>query len=131
VVRGSAGRLSDRLGRRAVVAPSLGVAAAGLGLLGLADTQGVFLVAAALYGLGFGAGQPALLAMTVDRVPPAERGRAMGTLYTAWELGIAGGAILLGICATRLGYEAIWWIAGAIAGVGACAALRDVGRRRG
>jgi MFS family permease len=131
VVRGSAGRLSDRLGRRAVVAPSLGVAAAGLGLLGLADTQGVFLVAAALYGLGFGAGQPALLAMTVDRVPAAERGRAMGTLYTAWELGIAGGAILLGICATRLGYEAIWWIAGAIAGVGACAALRDVGRRRG
>ncbi len=131
LVRSGAGRLSDHLGRRAVIAPALGVAGASLVLLGLADSQGLFLLAAALYGVGFGAGQPALLAMTIDRAPPAERGRAMGTLYTAWELGISGGAILLGLCATRVGYEAIWWIAGAIAGLGACAALRDVGRPRG
>jgi MFS family permease len=67
----------------------------------------MFLGAAALYGVGFGAGQPALLAMTADRVPPEERGRAMGTLYTAWELGILGGAILLGLCATPLGYHVV------------------------
>ena len=84
-----------------------------------------------LYGVGFGAGQPALLAMTADRVPPGERGRAMGTLYTAWELGISGGSIVLGLCATRLGYTATWWIAAAIAGMGALAALYPGGRPRG
>ena len=122
-VRSPAGRLSDRLGRRAVIAPALAISSASLVVLGLAGTRATFLGAAVLYGVGFGAGQPALLAMTGDRVPPSERGRAMGTLYTAWEFGISGGAILLGLCAPRLGYTLTWWIAAMIAGVGALAAL--------
>lgn len=131
VVRSPAGRLSDRLGRRAVLAPALALAGVGLVLLGLARSPRMFLGSAALYGVGFGAGSPVLLAMTADRVPPAERGRAMGTLYAAWELGIFGGSILLGLCATGLGYEATWWIAAAMAAVGAAAALRPGGRPRG
>ena len=130
-VRSSAGRLSDRRGRRVVVAPALAIAGASLVLLGLADSRAGFLWAAVLYGVGFGAAQPALLAMTVDRVPPEERGRALGTLYASWELGISGGAILLGLCATSVGYAATWWIAGAVAGLGGLAALSDVGRLRG
>ncbi len=130
-VRSPAGRLSDRLGRRAVIAPALALSGASLALLGMAFSRGTFLGAAALYGMGFGAGQPALLAMAGDRVPPAERGRAMGTLYTAWELGILSGSILLGLCATRLGYEATWWIAAAIAWMGAVAALRRGPRPQG
>ena len=66
------------------------------GLLALAASPRAFLAAAALYGVGFGAAQPALLAMTADRAPPGERGRAMGTLYTAWELGISGRLDLAG-----------------------------------
>ena len=130
-VRSPAGRLSDRLGRRAVIAPALALGGVSLVLLGMASSRGTFLGAAALYGVGFGAGQPALLAMTGDRVPPAERGRAMGTLYTAWELGIFSGSILLGLCATRLGYEATWWAAAAIAGAGSLAALRPERRPPG
>jgi MFS family permease len=131
VVRSPAGRLSDRLGRRRVIAPALAVAGLSLALLGAATSGAMFLGAAALYGVAFGAGQPALLAMTADRVAPAERGRAMGTLYTAWELGILAGSILLGLAATRLGYAATWWIAGVTAGLGAAATLRGVGRLRG
>lgn len=131
VVRGPAGQLSDRLGRRAVVAPALALAALSLFGLGLARSPAGLLGAAALYGLGFGAGQPALMAMTADRVAADERGRAMGTFYTAWELGISGGSILLGLCAGWLGFAAMWWVAGAWAGVGAVAALRGVRRRRG
>jgi MFS family permease len=130
-IRSPAGRLSDSLGRRAVIAPALAVSSASLVVLGLAESRAMFLGAAALYGVGFGAGQPALLAMTADRVPPGERGRAMGTLYTAWEFGISGGAILLGLCAPRLGYAVTWWIAAAIAGLGAMAALSPGARRRG
>jgi MFS family permease len=130
-VRSPAGQLSDRVGRRAVVAPALGISAASLAVLALATSQRAFLSAAALYGVGFGAAQPALLAMTGDRAPPEERGRAMGTLYTAWELGISGGSMLLGLCATTLGYAATWGIAAAIAAVGALAALGPTGRPRG
>jgi MFS family permease len=130
-VRSPAGRQSDRAGRRIVIAPALAVAAASLAVLGLARSQGVFLAAAALYGVGFGAAQPALLAMTADRAAPEERGRAMGTLYTAWELGISGGAMLLGLCATTLGYTATWGTAAAIAGLGALAALGPPRRSRG
>ena len=130
-VRSPAGWLSDRLGRRAVVAPALGISAAGLAVLALAASQRAFLGAAALYGVGFGAAQPVLLAMTADRAAPGERGRAMGTLYTAWELGISGGSMLLGLCATTLGYAATWGTAAAIAGLGALAALWPTGRPRG
>ncbi len=131
LVRSPAGRLSDRVGRRAVIAPALAISSVSLVVLGLAESPARYLVAAALYGVGFGAGQPALLAMTADRVPPGARGRAMGTLYTAWELGISGGAILLGLCAPRFGYTVTWWIAAMIAGAGALAALAPGIRTRG
>jgi MFS family permease len=130
-VRSPAGRLSDRAGRRIVIAPALAIAAASLAMLGFARTQGAFLAAAAFYGVGFGAAQPALLAMTADRAAPEERGRAMGTLYTAWELGISGGAILLGLSATTFGYTATWGMAAAIAALGALAALGPPRRARG
>jgi hypothetical protein len=59
--------------------------------------------------------------MMVDRVTPGERGRAMGTLHTARELGLSGGSILRGLCATELGYAAAWWTAAALAGAGTIA----------
>ncbi|HZS33986.1 MAG TPA: MFS transporter [Methylomirabilota bacterium] len=130
-VRPVAGHVADRVGRRAVVAPALAVAAASLVLLAFAASPAGLLAAAAVYGVGFGAGQPALLAMATDRVPAQQRGRAMGTVYTAWELGISGGSVVLGLCAARFGYAAMWGIAAACAGAGALAALRDVGRARG
>ena len=131
LVRSGAGRLTDALGRRLVIVPSL--ALAGLGLAALAwTTSPAWLVASALfYGAGFGAGQPALMAMTTDRVPPEERGRAMGTFFTAWELGISAGSVLLGVCADRAGYPAMWWVAAAVAWAGACAGARDITRPRG
>jgi MFS family permease len=71
------------------------------------------------------------MAMTADQVPVAERGRAIGTFYTAWELGISSGSILLGLCAARVGYRAMWGIAAAVAGVGALGATRRIRQRRG
>jgi MFS family permease len=131
VVRGAAGRLSDRIGRRAVTAPSLAVAGVALLLLARADSMPWLLAAAVVLGVGFGAAQPAILAMAADRVPPAERGRAVGTVYTAWELGIFGGAILFGLWAARWGYRSMW-VAGAVSvGLGAVAAARHITRARG
>lgn len=131
VARWGAGRLADTVGRRLVIVPSL--ALAGLGLVVLASARGPASLAAAavLYGIGFGAAQPALMAMTTDRVAPEARGRAMGTYFTAWELGISGGSVLLGLCAARAGYPVMWWVAAAVAWAGACLGARDITRPRG
>jgi MFS family permease len=131
VVRGLAGRLADRVGRRMVAAPSLGLAAGALLVLAGADATSEFIAAAVLLGLGFGAAQPAILAMTADRVPPEARGRALGTLYTALELAIGGGAVLLGLWAARRGYPSMFRLGAACTGLGALAAARHVTRLRG
>jgi MFS family permease len=89
------------------------------------------IVSALIYGVGFGAGPPPLMAMTTDRVPVAERGRAMGTFFVAWELGIFGGSVLMGVLAASFGYVAMWWIAAGVAWAGALIASRHISRPRG
>jgi MFS family permease len=135
LVRPRAGYLADRLGRAAVVAPALAAAGLALAVLALTRSPGGLVAAAVVFGVGFGAAQPALMAMAGDRVPAAERGRAMGTLYTAWELGISSGSVVLGLTADRLGYGAMWWAAAAAAWLGALAAwpaaLRERAARAG
>lgn len=91
-VRAKAGRVSDLKGRAAVIVPGMAVAAVAFVVLGLTAGPLGVLAGAAVYGIAFGSVQPALMALTADRVPPAERGKAMGTFYTAWELGVSTGS---------------------------------------
>jgi MFS family permease len=114
-----------------VTAPGLALAAVALLLLAGAGSMAWLVASAMLFGVGFGAAQPAILAMAADRVPPAERGRAVGTVYTALELGISSGAVLFGLWVARWGYRSMWLAAAASAGIGACAAARHIGRHRG
>lgn len=97
LVRAKAGHVSDRRGRLAVIIPGLLVAGVAFTILGLTSDWIWVLMGAAVYGLGFGSVQPALMALTADRVPPEERGKAMGTFYTAWELGITAGSTGAGL----------------------------------
>jgi MFS family permease len=121
-VRHAAGRLSDQLGRRPVAAAGLLVAAAALVTLALRPDAWGLVLGGALYGLGFGAAQPALMAWCVDVVDPLARGRAMGTYYTAFELGIALGAIGSGLAVTAVGFAATFLGAAGAAVVGAALA---------
>ncbi|OLC16140.1 MAG: hypothetical protein AUH29_05925 [Candidatus Rokubacteria bacterium 13_1_40CM_69_27] len=73
--------------------------------------------------MGFGGAQPALLAWCVDRVGPHDRGRAMGTYYTAFELGIAGGAVSSGLAVGVLGFAATFLAMAAVAAAGALLSL--------
>jgi len=97
LIRAKAGHVSDRRGRAAVIIPGMLLAGIAFAVLGLTSDRIWVLVAAAIYGLGFGSVQPALMALTADRVPPEERGKAMGTFYTAWELGIMTGSTGAGL----------------------------------
>ncbi|MBI3634921.1 MAG: MFS transporter [Candidatus Rokubacteria bacterium] len=122
-VRGQAGRVSDRRGRAPVAAAGLALSAAALiALAGMQNLAG-FTVAGALYGIGFGAAQPVLMAWCVDRVAPADRGRAMGTYFAALELGIAIGAVGAGLAVAAVGFAATFLTVGAVAAAGAVLAL--------
>jgi len=96
LTRGPLGWLSDRVGRAWVVGPGLLISAAGAALLALWPTPIMLLVAAAIYGIGTAAVQPTLMAMATDGAGPAQRGAAMGTYTTAFDLGIGVGASLWG-----------------------------------
>jgi MFS family permease len=97
LIRAKAGQVSDRRGRAAVILPGMLVASIAFAVLGLTSGPIGVLVGAAIYGVAFGAVQPALMALTADRVPLTERGKAMGTFYAAWELGITTGAVASGL----------------------------------
>jgi len=112
--RGPLGKLSDSLGRAAVVAPGLLCSAAAMVMLALWPSNVMLLAVAALYGLGTAAVQPSLMAMATDRAGPAERGAAMGTYTTAFDLGIGSGAMLCGLLIDAFDFHVMYLLSGAV-----------------
>jgi MFS family permease len=133
LTRGPLGKLSDRLGRAAVIIPGLLCSAAAMALLALWPSNVMLLVVAGLYGLGIAAVQPTLMAMATDRAGPAERGAAMGTYTTAFDLGIGGGAMLCGVLIDAAGFRTMYLVSGGLSllGVIVLAAGGGFAKKRG
>lgn len=112
--RSVAGRLSDRYGRWIVAFPGIASMAAALLVASLVHSLPIFALAALLAGGGFGAAQPALLALTVDLVPLDRRGSAVATYYVAHETGIATGSIALGWVAEAITLGGMFALLGAV-----------------
>ena len=129
VLRGPLGRLSDRRGRVVVVAPGLLVTFVALLVLSQAESQAALLVVAVLYAIGVGAAQPTLMAMTIDRAKPQERGAAMGTFTTAMDLGIGIGSVVWGMTAQAFGFPSMYVAAGVMGLVGVAVLLAGNARR--
>ncbi|WP_317493601.1 MFS transporter [Haloechinothrix sp. LS1_15] len=105
IARLLAGPISDRHGRGGVILAGFVVCAAGMAVLGTADTHLQAGVAAVLFGAGMGATSPALLAWNADRSAAAQRGVATSTYFSLHEIGLFGGAWLVGVA---LGIAGIW-----------------------
>lgn len=114
MTRAFAGRFSDRYGRWIVAFPGIASMAASLIVASLVHSLPVFALTALLAGAGFGAAQPALLALTVDLVPLDRRGSAVATYYVAHETGIATGSIALGWVAQAITLGSTFALLGAI-----------------
>ena len=130
LVRSKAGEISDRRGRATVILPGMVIAAISLAILGVTSGPTGVLLGAAIYGVGFGCVQPALMALTTDRAPVEERGKAMGTFYMAWELGIAAGAAGSGRILNLTGFPAVLLIGSGLALIGAALSLNERPTRR-
>lgn len=119
------GALSDRWGRKWLIASGMWLQALALALIALADSFAVWAIAAALLGAGTAMVYPTLLASIGDVAHPAWRARSVG-VYRLWrDGGFAVGALLAGIVADLLGvHAAVWAVAILTAASGVVVALR-------
>jgi MFS family permease len=108
------GALADRYSRAVVFVPGLIVGGLAMLLLAAASTQGLMLVAAMLFGVGFAGAHTALLALTVDRAGSERRGVAMSTFGLAWDTGSGLGALTFGLMAGFVSYGVVFSVAGAL-----------------
>ncbi len=119
------GALSDRLGRKWMIASGMWLQAAALGMIALGDAFAVWAVGAALLGAGTAMVYPTLLASIGDVAHPAWRARSVG-IYRLWrDGGFAVGALLAGVVADALGVRAaVWTVAALTALSGVVVAVR-------
>jgi MFS family permease len=108
VVRPIAGKIFDQKGHVWVLVP--GAIFCIIGLFLLSDTNSLFglILSAMFYGIGFGAIQPSLQAWTIQRVLPFRRGVANATFYSGFDLGIGGGAMILGPVAQMTNFSLMY-----------------------
>jgi MFS family permease len=108
------GALSDRLGRKWLIASGMGVQAAGIAMIAATRGFGSWAAGSALLGIGTAMVYPTLLAAVSDVADPRWRASAIG-VYRFWrDAGFAGGAIVAGVLADAFGY---------VVAIGAIAAL--------
>jgi MFS family permease len=110
VSRPMAGKIADKKGKIYVLIPGAVSNAVGLLILSYSTTVTTLVIAAIFYGIGYGSIQPTLQAWTIFRVSPNRRGAATATYFSAFDLGIGVGALLVGFMAQWLSYATIFKI---------------------
>jgi MFS family permease len=119
------GALSDRIGRKSLIAGGMWAQALAIGFVSISTRFGSFAFGATLLGVGTAMVYPTLLAAIGDVAHPSWRASAVG-VYRLWrDLGYAIGALLAGICADWLGLAGAMQIVAALTFIsGLVAALR-------
>ena len=97
------GALSDRIGRKWLIAGGLWVQAVGIAFVPVSSSLSDFAIAAILLGVGTAMVYPTLLAAIGDVAHASWRASAVG-VYRLWrDLGYAAGALVAGVTADVLG----------------------------
>jgi MFS family permease len=119
------GALSDRLGRKWLIAGGMWVQAVGIAFVILASSFLGFAIGCVLLGVGTAMVYPTLLAAIGDVAHPSWRASSVG-VYRLWrDLGYAVGALVAGITADALGLSSAMWIVCALTvGSGLVVAIR-------
>jgi MFS family permease len=127
------GALSDRIGRKWLIAGGMWVQAGGITVVVLSSRFAGFALGGVLLGAGTAMVYPTLLAAIGDVAHPSWRASSVG-VYRLWrDLGYAVGALLAGVTADALGVPvAIGLVAGVTFASGLVVAvrMRETRRRR-
>jgi len=104
------GALSDRIGRKWLIAGGMWVQAAGIVAIVVSSRFAGFAAGAVLLGAGTAMVYPTLLAAIADVAHPSWRASSVG-VYRLWrDLGYAIGALIAGVTADLFGLVAAIWV---------------------
>jgi MFS family permease len=113
------GRLADRHGYAAIIAPAMIGSAAALAATGIATGLPAFLVLAAAYGLCYGVSVVVALTVAAEAAPPEERSAVINTYGLGSDVAQLLGPWGLGLAAGMWGLDGALVVAGAVPFAGA------------
>ncbi|WP_099353330.1 MFS transporter [Fredinandcohnia onubensis] len=112
VSRPFTGRWFDQYGANKIVYPSIVVFAIGMLFLGTSSTSLMFLLAAALIGLGWGTLFPSFQTIAVQAAAPTRRGTATATFLSIYDTGIGLGSTIVGLLSAQIGLGTFYFFSG-------------------
>jgi predicted MFS family arabinose efflux permease len=108
-----AGRLGDRRGQASLLVPGVVLSVAGMAALAATGSAAIVLLGAASFGAGFGILQNATLAMMYARAPLSAYSDVSALWNAAYDLGMALGAIGVGVLVSSAGFSAAFLLTAA------------------
>ncbi len=108
------GRLSDRVGRTAVIVPGLLIGAASVALLAVAQGFVALTVLSLVFGVGFATVTSSTTALVADFTRDGRFGASMGVLRTVMDVGQSVGPVLTGFIIGLAGYATAFGVLAAL-----------------
>lgn len=109
-IRPLIGKMIDRKGFDTFVYSGIIILVISMLVLSASSNLLLFLVSAALYGVGFGILESSLLTMAVTFASEGKIGGANATFFACFDGGIGLGSIIAGVLATALGYSRMYLV---------------------
>jgi MFS family permease len=104
------GHVADRFGRTRALISSILIYSVFTAACGLSQTLWQFALFRALLGLGMGGEWASGAALVSETWPAKHRGRALGLMQSAWAIGFAAAALVVGFVLPRWGWRAVFFV---------------------
>ena len=108
------GPLGDRIGPKRLFYPSVAIIPPALLILAVGESRLSMIVAAAIFGTGFGGAYPAFATWILARTDESRRGATFGSIVWAFDTGIGTGSLVLGWMAEHFGFRDAFLVGAAV-----------------
>lgn len=108
ITRPFTGRIFDEKGPAYILIPGFLCFFFGLFILSFMNSAGLFLIAGAFVGLGYGALVPSMQTLAIQSTSHQRSGYATATFFTLFDSGLAVGSYVLGFIAVQMGYRNVY-----------------------
>ncbi|MDZ5472722.1 MFS transporter [Bacillus sp. 31A1R] len=102
------GRWYDRFGPNVIIYPCIILFAVGMFLLSQTTTATIFLISAAIIGIGWGTLFPSFQTIAIQETSPERRGLATATFLSIFDLGIGIGSFVIGLAAAKVDFHSLY-----------------------